>query len=245
MGIPTFDVDVEIISKLGSYPGADNGLTPEGFRAKFDLAAKLIKEYINTILLPNINMTTDVEALVKGVEKQLTTVFNINLAKYFESVVQAGNYVLNTGYRFSASKLSNTLVSMYGGEAVIQGHLVSLTTDEAISVAISPGTYGTYRNDLICLRFSRTEDGTESSGIVYLEGETNQSGGVDPTYRQENLNVLAAAVRDYPLYRIKVENTTATLEALFTPSNGLADNIAEDAADKVIDKLSVWEGGSF
>lgn len=245
MGIPTFDVDMDIISKLGDYPGADNGLTPEAFRERFDLGGKLIQEYLNTILLPNINMTTDVDALVAGVQKQLGLVFTIDQATFFEKVFALSDFVLNSGSHFRAYKQSDTLISVYGGEAIMQGQLVAFETDEPISIAVTAGTYGTYRNDLICLRFTRDEDGTDSTSIVRLEGVINQSGGVDPVYMQDNINVVAAATRDFPLYRIRVENITATLEPLFTPSNSIADIIADDAADKVVEKLSVWEGGSY
>lgn len=245
MAIPTFDVDMNIIGKMGHYPGADDGLTPDAFQERFDLAGKLIQEYINTILLPNINMTTDVDALVAGVQKQLSLVFSVDQATFFEKVFALSDFVLNTGYHFRANQLSDTLISVYGGEAIMQGHLVTMETDEPISIAVTAGTYGTYRNDLICLRFVRDTEGTESASIVKLEGATSQAGGVDPAYQQGNMNVLAAVTRDFPLYRIRVENITATLEPLFTPNDSVADLIADDAADKVVEKLSVWEGGSY
>lgn len=245
MAIPTFDVDMDIIGKMGHYPGADDGLTPDAFQERFDLAGKLIQEYINTILLPNINMTVDVDALVAGVQKKLGLVFSIDQAKFFEKVFALSDFVLNTGLRFSAIQSSATLVNVYGGEAVMQGHLVALETDEPISIAVTAGTYGTYRNDLICLRFARDEEGTESASIVRIEGVTSQSGGVDPTYQQGDMNTLEAVTRDFPLYRIRVDNVTATLEQLFTANNSFTDIIVDDAADSVIKKLSVWEGGSY
>lgn len=245
MGIPTFDVDMNIIGKMGYYPGADDGLTPDGFQERFDLAGKLIQEYINTILLPNINMTTDVDALVAGVQKKLGLAFTVDQAKFFEKVFALSDFVLNTGSHFNAVQSSNTLVNVYGGEAIMQGHLVILETDEPISIAVTAGTYGTYRNDLICLRFVRDEEGTESKSIVRLEGVISQSGGVDPAYQQGDMNTLTAVTRDFPLYRIRVDNVTAILEPLFTPNNSVADIIVDDAADRVIEKLSVWEGGSY
>lgn len=253
MGIPTFDVDMNIISKLRDYPGADDGLTPDAFRAKFDLAGKLIQEYINSILLPNINITTDVDALLDAVQKKVSVVFNIDLATFFENVIRSGDFVLGTGSKFSLTKVSDTLFKIYGGNAVIQGHYASLTPAEPVSVSVVSGTYGTYRNDLICLRFQRDTDGNESISLVYLQGTTNQSGGVDPSYRTDNINTLNAAVRDLPLYRIRVVNSTATAEAMFTPYDDLSaliaadatEEAAEKAADLVIEKLSVWEGGSY
>lgn len=247
MGIPTFDVDMNIIAKLRDYPGSDDGLTPDAFRARFDLAGKLIQEYINTILLPNINMTTDVDALVEGVQKQLMAAFSVELGTYFEKVVQAGDYVLENGSRFNAAKLSDTLFRVYGGEAVMQGNLAALNIPEPVSIAVPAGTYGTNRNDLICLRFTRAVDGVEDLNIVHLQGETTQGVAVDPIYQRDNINVIAPVTRDLPLYRIRVESTTATLEPLFTSRGNMVDvdGIADTAAEKVIDKLSVWEGGSF
>ena len=245
MAIPTFDVDMSIIAKLGDYPGADDGLTPEAFRERFDLAGKLIQEYINTVLLPNINMTSDVDALVAGVQKRLELVFSVEQAKFFVKVFELTDFVLNSGSRFNAVKISDTSVNVYGGEALMQGHLVTLETDEPISIAVTAGTYGTYRNDLICLRFARDEEGTETVSVVHIEGAISLNGGVDPAYQQGNMNVLAAVTRDFPLYRIRVDNITSTLEPLFESSNSISNMIAEDAADKVIEKLSVWEGGSY
>lgn len=67
MAIPEFSVDMDIISKLGDYPGSDNNLTPDGFRKKFDQAGKYVQEYINTILLPYLNQLVDVKALLNGI----------------------------------------------------------------------------------------------------------------------------------------------------------------------------------
>ena len=253
MGIPTFDVDMNIISKLRDYPGADDGLTPDAFRAKFDLAGKLIQEYINTILLPNINMTTDVDALLAAVQQKVSVAFNIDLGIFFENVIRGGDFVLGTGGKFSIVKVSDTLFKIYGGNAVMQGHYTPLNLAEPISVSVVAGTYGTYRNDLICLRFQRDANEIETISLVYLQGATNQSGGVDPSYKSDNINTLNAAVRDLPLYRIQVTNTTATAETLFTSYDDLAALIADDAteqaaekaADLVIEKLNVWEGGKY
>lgn len=241
MGIPTFDVDVEIISKLSNYPGAEDGLTPEAFRARFDLAAKLIKEYLNTILIPNLNITTDVDALVEAAQKQLAAVISVELGKYFEKVVQLDDCVLNSGYKFSANKMSDTLIRVYGGEAVVQGHLITFNPEEPVSIAVADGTYGTYRNDLICLRFTRTEDGEENASIVYLQGNASQTVAEDPAYLQHNINVVAAVSTDFPLYRIRVQNTAATLEPLFTPMESFISNFI----DEIVQKIAKWEGGSY
>lgn len=47
--------DLAIISKLGDNPGADNGLTAEGLKAKFDEAALIMQAYLNGELVEKLN----------------------------------------------------------------------------------------------------------------------------------------------------------------------------------------------
>lgn len=73
MAIPKFEDDIEVISKLGDYPGSDNNLSTDGFRSKFDEAAVKFKRYINNVLIPNLDMIVDVRALLLGIlDKTLT-----------------------------------------------------------------------------------------------------------------------------------------------------------------------------
>lgn len=50
MKIAKFLDDLAIISKLGDNPGADNGLTSNGLKAKFDEAALKIQTFINSLV---------------------------------------------------------------------------------------------------------------------------------------------------------------------------------------------------
>lgn len=54
MAIPKFTKDVEVIQKLPDLPNATEGLTAEQLKAKFDEAAKLVKEFLNDQLIPAI-----------------------------------------------------------------------------------------------------------------------------------------------------------------------------------------------
>ena len=53
--IPKFLEDLAIISKLGDNPGADDGLTASGLRAKFDEAVLKLQSYINDTVVETIN----------------------------------------------------------------------------------------------------------------------------------------------------------------------------------------------
>lgn len=65
MALPKFLEDVNIISKLEDEPNDVGGLTAEDFKARFDAAPNLIKQYINELLLPQIE--SDIEAAAKGI----------------------------------------------------------------------------------------------------------------------------------------------------------------------------------
>lgn len=261
MAIPQFNVDMDIISKLGDYPGSDDGLTPAGFRGKFDMAGKFLKEYINTILLPELNQLVDVEALLAGILddtltqadkaapakyvgdiiRNLAQELSIQQAKAFEKTVHSGDYVLGTDQVFNATQITVNEFRIFGGEVIVQGHVMPLNVGSYATINVADGIYGIYRNDLICARYERNAEGIESNRIVLIEGEANQAGGVDPNYMTDDVNVMGAVVHDVPLYRVSVTNVDVTLEKLFAPKSSLAALVAEE----VIEQLPIWEGGNF
>lgn len=61
---------VEIIQALGDNPNTDDGLSSEELKMKFDEAARIIKSYLNDILVPYINKQS--EALSKELDPSLT-----------------------------------------------------------------------------------------------------------------------------------------------------------------------------
>jgi hypothetical protein len=67
MAIPKLETDVQIVSKIPNYPGSEGGLSPDAFKAKFDEAPQIIKDYINKILIPEMDKTVDVQALLNGI----------------------------------------------------------------------------------------------------------------------------------------------------------------------------------
>ena len=67
MALTTFNEDMEIISKLSTYPNDTDGLTPEELKARFDQAGKLLKAYINDTLLKDLGGATGAASL--GVDK--------------------------------------------------------------------------------------------------------------------------------------------------------------------------------
>ena len=62
MKIPKFLDDLSVISKLGDNPGADNGLTAEGLKAKFDEAGLKLQTFLNETLIEKINSLFSLDA---------------------------------------------------------------------------------------------------------------------------------------------------------------------------------------
>ena len=52
--LPLLSEDVEIIQKLGNFPNADDGLSAEEVKERFDAGPKVIKDYINETLVPAV-----------------------------------------------------------------------------------------------------------------------------------------------------------------------------------------------
>ena len=67
MAIPKLETDVKIVSKIPNYPGSEGGLSPEAFKEKFDEAPQIIKDFINNVLIAELNSLVDVQALLNNV----------------------------------------------------------------------------------------------------------------------------------------------------------------------------------
>ena len=67
MALTTFNEDMEIISRLSDLPNDTDGLTPAELKARFDLAGRLLKQYINGTLLKELGGSAAAGSL--GVDK--------------------------------------------------------------------------------------------------------------------------------------------------------------------------------
>lgn len=227
MGIPKFEVDMNIISKIPVYP-ADGGYNTETFRASFDKAGLLLKEYINEILIPNLDKIVDVDALLADIlDKTLTksdkaapasTVGNklkellASQAAFFTQVIKGGDFVIEADQNFEAQLITANKVRVYGGKYVVQGNLVPLNIGSYVDLDIESGAIGLYRNDLICVRYEQDADGNVTNSIVLVKGTSTQTAAVDPEVNSGDINAGGAVVHDTPIYRVKLSQTDVALE---------------------------------
>ena len=67
MAIPKFIEDLNIIARLGNKPGSDDGLSSEGFKAKFDEGVLKVQTYINNVLIPGIENSVSEDGLLSQI----------------------------------------------------------------------------------------------------------------------------------------------------------------------------------
>lgn len=226
MALKKLLADLSIISKLGTNPGVDDGLSEEQIKAKFDEAANLIKDYLNNYLIVELEKTVDVEAL-------LTDILDVTLRKKdkaanaaatgeaiceLRSYVYGGDYVLESDGSFAAEISDSTTIRVMGGEGVMQGNLFALNIGTYKDVELPGGAYGLRRNDLIVVRCTKDDTGALSYALVALAGENTSGEPVDPEYTKNDINA-DGTIRDFPLYRAKFDGYDLSIEPLFFAGN--------------------------
>ena len=242
MAIEKLSSDLNIISKLGDYPLADDGLEPDQFKAKFDEAGKLIKQYINEVLIPSVDELVDVDALLKGIldttltkadkaanAKATGTALNAHKAMIgtvLENAYDCGDFVIPGGDAFAYTLTAGNpgmAFTVKSGMCVMQGNLIKSSAEKKLG--IMPAAEGTYRNDLIVLRVMRDANGYDTVTPRHFAGEISitADGAKDPMYTEDDINAEASDntsfARDLPLYRVRVKGTEMTVEQLFSVGN--------------------------
>lgn len=90
-------------------------------------------------------------------------------------------YVLEHGSKFAYEISSNNLVTLSGGNLVFQGRHCRTKENEQEECTIENGTQGQMRNDLICVKYTKANDGKESVEVVVVKGTPGTS-ATDPSY---------------------------------------------------------------
>lgn len=89
MALPKFEEDVQIIAKLDDEPNDVGGLDSAQLKAKFDEAAGLLKEFINTVLLPAL------EGETASTNIGVKTISGISEAKTVQEALEALKYAID------------------------------------------------------------------------------------------------------------------------------------------------------
>lgn len=113
--------------------------------------------------------------------------------------------VLKLGEQFASKTISNNVIRIMDGVVVVGGHVGRIIKGDYEDMMIDNGTADQKRNDLIVARFqSGGTGGADTYSLVVVKG-TPGATAKDPAIVQEDL-YAGGKQRDYPLYRVRIEN---------------------------------------
>lgn len=124
---------------------------------------------------------------------------------YNEATFGAGEFVLERGNKFAHQVLTNNSVRISDGEAMMQGRFIRMAAGTTEEISIDNGSQGKYRNDLICIKYSKdASSSVEKAEFVVIKGAETTGTPADPTYQSGDITDGTATVNHMPLYRVRL-----------------------------------------
>lgn len=137
-----------------------------------------------------------------------------------QGIFGTGNYVLNVGQHLDAVLTNATTVTLEDGEGVMQGVHFRIDPGTTEALAISPGTTGYNRIDLICARYTKdVGTGIEDVSLVVIEGTPNASTPSVPAYNTGDI-LGGDVLVDFPLWQVTITGVSPALKKLYVVSAG-------------------------
>ena len=143
--------------------------------------------------------------------------------------------VLKLGEQFASKTISNNVIRVMDGVVVVGGHVGRIIKGDYEDMMIDNGIADQKRNDLIVARFqSGGTGGADIYSLVVVKG-TPGSTAKDPAIVQEDLYV-GGKRRDYPLYRVRIENLSVVgVDKLFKVNRNF--KVLAEELDKTREKI--------
>lgn len=138
-------------------------------------------------------------------------------------IMGAGDFVWRKGNKLAATIISNNEIHISDGNWMMQGRHCIIEKGTNEKVAISNGTAGYNRNDIIAVRYTvNHETGNENAEIVVIEGTETIGMPNDPVLERSGDINNGAELYEMPLYRVKVEGINiVNLEQMFKFRNSM------------------------
>lgn len=129
--------------------------------------------------------------------------------------------ILNVGEKLAYEIVSNNQVNIKDGTFMIQGKRGCIAPGTVEACEIANGTAGLYRNDLICIKYTKdAETKVEEYTIEVVQGTPGEQ-GTDPTVTTGDIND-GALVHYAPLYRVVINGLNIeSVTLLFSDVKGL------------------------
>ena len=130
----------------------------------------------------------------------------VDQAAFNAALIGTGQFVLDKGKTFEAQIITNNQIRILDGELMMQGRFVRLDPGTYVDLSIDNGVQGKKRNDLIVARYTKNAvTSIESVDLVVIKGTVVDSNPVDPAYTEGDISNGAAALHDFPLWRIPLD----------------------------------------
>lgn len=161
-----------------------------------------------------------------------------------------GRKVFNMDHAFEATMPDSNTVRVTSGVFYDNGMFIRIDRDRYVEVPVDNGLPGTYRNDLVCIRYERNiQTQLESAGIVVKKGETSETKAVDPAYSVGDVLDLEVHLDEFPLYRVALDGITPKLEPMFAVEDVMSniviyEELKEHLADDTPGYKHIPSGGS-
>lgn len=143
-------------------------------------------------------------------------------------IIGSGSFVLNVGSKFEPTIISANQVDIADGVLSLQGCIGLIEYGNTDSLAISNGSLGMLRKDLIVARYTK-DVGTqvESMDLVVIEGTPAASSPNTPAYTQGTIAEGDTTV-DFPLFVVNINGISIdSVERLASTSTTLNDMASE------------------
>lgn len=147
--------------------------------------------------------------------------------------------VLKLGEQFASKTISNNVIRVMDGVVVVGGHVGRIIKGDYEDMMIDNGVSGQKRNDLIVARFkSGGTGGADTYSLVVVKG-TPGATAKDPAIVREDLYARGKQ-RDYPLYRVRIENLSVVgVDKLFKVNRNF--KVLAEELDKTGEKIDSVE----
>ena len=161
-----------------------------------------------------------------------------------------GRKVFNMDHAFEATMPDSNTVRITSGVFYDNGMFIRIDRDRYVEVPVDNGLPGTYRNDLVCIRYERNiQTQLESAGIVVKKGEASETKAVDPAYSVGDVLDLEVHLDEFPLYRVALDGITPKLEPMFAVEDVMSniviyEELKEHLADDTPGYKHIPSGGS-
>lgn len=129
-----------------------------------------------------------------------------NWADLNRGIIGSDSYVLSVGRKFESELVSNNLLKIRDGAALIQGRQFVIPSGQSDEITIENGTQGEKRTDLIVARYTKKNDTkVEEVAPVYIKGTPSASDPVFPDYNTDGDIRAGDLTADMPLYALDLE----------------------------------------